>query len=111
MNVRVDVLFDSPGENARNDLWGLGRTLADDPTAVRVFAPDGKPGWLSVEFTMPTEPQLAAVDKIDRVMRFAVLERLDSVISFPKSAAERERARRKNERRKARRRAKKSIPN
>lgn len=24
MNIRVDVLFDSPDENARNDLWGLG---------------------------------------------------------------------------------------
>ncbi len=109
MNVRVDVLFDAPEENARNDMWGLGQTLSDDPTAVRVFAPDGQPGWLSVEFTMPTEPQLTAVDKIDRVLRFSVSERLDSAICFPKSEAELERQRRKNERRKAQRRAKRSI--
>lgn len=48
---------------------------------------------------MPTEAQYKAVEKIDRAIRFYADNRLDSIIEFPKSEAERERNRRKAERR------------
>ncbi len=107
MNVRVEVLFESPNEDAQNDLRLLGCELTDDPSSVRVFPLPDKPGWLVVEFTRLREAQPQAVDKIDRLMRFYVWEYLDSVIRFPKTAAERALADRKNVRRRVRRREKK----
>lgn len=61
-------------------------------------------GWLVAEFTMPTESQSSAVDKIDRELRFHVENRIDSIIMFPKSEQERLRAKRKTERRRPARR-------
>ena len=105
MNVRVQVLFDPPDEDARNAMRSLGRSVTNDPDSVRVFASDDDPDWLVVEFTMPTEAQYKAVDKVDRAVRFHAWERLDSTIGFPKSEAERARTRRKTQRRREKRQA------
>src|SRR4051812_23090778 len=103
MNVVVRILFTPPTESDRASLLSLGRTLTNNPQSVRLFAQDDDPQWLVVEFTMPTEAQYKAVDKIDYFLRFHVLTRMDSIIQFPKSAAEQARAQRKAERRRARR--------
>lgn len=105
MKVRVEVQFDSLGENDWDDMTSLGRSVTNDAQSVRVSAVEGRPGWLAVEFTMPTEPQYKAVDRIDRSLRIYGGNRLDSAIGFPKSEAERARAERKAERRRARRRS------
>lgn len=99
MKVRVHILFEPPGEDDRASLLSLGRSLTNEPQSV--VGIDGKPGWLVVEFTMPTEAQYKAVEKIDRAIRFYADNRMDSIIEFPKSEAERERNRRKAERRRA----------
>jgi len=104
MNVLVRVLFDPPTEEDWQAMRRLGGGLTDDPASVRVYA-DVRPGWLVVEFTMPTEAQIKAVDKIDRVLRFSVFNRFDTMIGFPRTPAEEARARRQNERRKALRKA------
>jgi hypothetical protein len=103
MNVRVRILFDSPGQDQRAALLSLTRSLSNTPADVRVFA-DDDPGWLVAEFTMPAEAQYRAVDRIDRQIRFWADDRLDSVIEFPKSEAELARAKRKAEQRRNRRR-------
>jgi hypothetical protein len=54
---------------------------------------------------MLTEAQDKAVSKIDGALRYYADNRCDSIIAFPKTAAERERADRRAARRKARRRA------
>jgi hypothetical protein len=102
MKVRVQFLFEPPGEDDRASLLSLGRSLTNEPQSV--VGIDGKPGWLVVEFTMPTEAQYKAVEKIDRAIRFYSDNRQDSIIEFPKTEAERERSRRKAERRRTRRR-------
>jgi hypothetical protein len=104
MNVQVRIQFEAPGQEQLTSMRSLARSLTNNPKEVRVLA-DKTPGWLVAEFTMPTEAQYAAVSKIDREMRFWVSDRMDSVISFPKTEAERARARRKAERRRNRRRA------
>ena len=103
MNVRVEIQFDSPGQDAWDTMESLARSVTNDPRSVRVFALDDAPDWLVVEFTMPTEAQYKAVDKIDRAVRLYAWERLDSTIRFPKSDAERARTRRKAERRRSKR--------
>jgi hypothetical protein len=103
MIVRVHILYQSPAEADRASLLSLGRSVTNSPKSVVVR--EGKPGWLIVEFTMPTEAQYRAVEKIDRAIRLYADNRLDSTIEFPKSEAERERSRRKAERRRARRRS------
>lgn len=103
MNVRVRIQFESPGEEEQSSMRSLARSLTNHPASVCVSA-DETPGWLIAEFTMPTEPQYAAVPKIDRAIRFWAWKRLDSRIGFPMSEAERARADRKAERRRARRR-------
>jgi len=57
--------------------------VTNDPTSVKVSAVEGRPDWLAVEFTMRTEAQYKAVDKIDRAMRIYGGNRLDSAIGFP----------------------------
>jgi hypothetical protein len=104
MQVEVHVQFASPSEEDWADMEALGRCVTNDARSVRVSAIEGRPGWLVVEFTMPTEPQYKAVDKIDRALRLYGGNRLDSAIGFPKSEAELARAERKAERRRARRR-------
>jgi hypothetical protein len=104
MNVCVRILFESPGQNELASMRSLARRLTDSPEDVRVFASDS-PGWLVAEFSMPTEAQYKAVEKVDRAIRFWASDPLDSVIGFPKSETEQARARRKAERRRNRRRA------
>jgi hypothetical protein len=103
MIVRVHILYQSPAEADRAALLLLGRSVTNSPKSGVVR--EGKPGWLIVEFTMPTEAQYRAVEKIDRAIRHYADNRLDSTIQFPKSEVERERSRRKAERRRARRRS------
>ncbi len=105
MNVRVQIQFESPGEDDWDAMKSLAQSVTNDRRGVRVFALDDAPNWLVVEFTMPTEAQYLAVDKIDRAVRLHAWERLDSTIGFPKSVTERARAQRKAERRRAKRRA------
>jgi hypothetical protein len=83
-------------------MWSLARSLTNQPASVRVSADE--PGWLVAEFTIPTEPQYAALPKIERAIRFWAWDRRDSRIGFPMSEAERARADRKAEQRQARRR-------
>ncbi|MBN1589095.1 MAG: hypothetical protein JW888_06245 [Pirellulales bacterium] len=105
MKVHVEVQFDSPDKPDWADMQSLGRSVINDPKSVKVSAVEGRPRRLAVEFTMRTEPQIKAVDKIDRAMRIHGGNRLDSGIGFPKSEAELARAERKAERRRANRRA------
>lgn len=109
MKAIVRILFDNPADGDRKDMELLALRLTDDRDSVCVTADPKEPGWLEVEFSMPTKPQHRAVDQIDSVLRYEIDNRLDSCIGFPRSAAEEARARRKNERRKALRRARKSL--
>jgi len=108
MKVCVEILFNSPGEDARDTMRSLAREVTNDRRSIRVFTPEGAEDWLAVEFTMPTEAQYKALEKIERAVRLCAWERLDSAISFPKSKAERARTRRKMERRREKRRASKN---
>lgn len=108
MNVQVHVKFRSPGPDESTSMASLARALASDPDSIQVLA-GAKPGWLVAQFTMPTEPQHQAVNKIDREMRFCIGDRLDSMIGFPKSPAEQASADRKNARRRAKRREKRHL--
>src|SRR4051812_38726211 len=103
MNVQVRIHFESPGEEQLASMTSLAQALTHRPESVHVFA-DEAPGWLVAEFTMPTEPQYAAVETIDRAIRFWADDRTDSTICFPRTAEEQARAARKAERRRARRR-------
>jgi hypothetical protein len=98
MNVRVRILFKSPGKNELSSMQSLARNLTNQPASVRVSA-DEEPGWLIAELTMPTEPQYAALPKIECAIRLSVWDRLDVRIGFPMSEAERARADRKAEKR------------
>lgn len=103
MRVRVQILFESPGGDQLASMGSLAQNLTNDPVSVRV-SPDEPPGWLVAEFTMPTESQYVAVPKIDRAIRFWANDRLDSIIRFPKSEAERTHGRHKAEQGRSRRR-------
>jgi hypothetical protein len=102
MDVVVRIKFSSPGEEDWASMRSLALDLTNNNDSVCVSA--GDEGWLVASFTMPTEAQYRAVEKIDRAMRWEAGNRLDSIIQFPKSAAQRERARQKAERRRAKRR-------
>lgn len=99
MQVEIHVQFDTPDENDWDDMQSLGRSVTNNRKGVKVSAVEGRPDWLAVEFTMTTEPQYKAVDRIDRALRIYGGNRLDSAIGFPKSEAEIARAERKAERR------------
>lgn len=105
MNVCVLIRFESLGEKELESMRRLARSLTKEPASVNV-SPDDKPGWLLAEFTMPTEPQYKAVPKIDHAidLHLWASNKLDSIIGFPKSEAERAHTRRKAERRRERRR-------
>jgi len=103
MNVRVEVLFDPPNEDAWGTMRSLGREVTNDRRSVRVFALEDDPDWLVAEFTMATEAHYKALEKVERAVRLCAWERMDSSISFPKTEAERARARRKTERRRVQR--------
>ena len=104
MKVEIHCLFESPDADDRANMASVARSLTDDLRSVRVFAIDGRPGWLAVEFAMPTQPQYQAVGAIDRELRFCVGNRMDSTIRFPRSEAEQRGAERKNARCRAKRR-------
>ena len=101
MKVRVRIQYESADDDDVASLVSMGRGLTNDPTSVVVSREDAD--QLVVEFTMPAEAQYRAVPRIDRAVRHYAGNRLDSTIEFPKSAAERERNRRKAERRRKRR--------
>ena len=100
MQVRVQIQYESVGDDDVASLVSLGRGLTNDPRSVVVLREASD--RLVVEFTMPVEAQYLAVPKIDWAVRHHAGNRLDSTIQFPKSATERERNRRKAERRKRR---------
>jgi|GEM_PF-898809 len=110
MNVRLRILFKPPTEADWQAMGSLAKSLTNEPKGVRVFA-DAKPGWLVVEFTMPTEPQYKAEPKISRAIRLHAWNRHDVTFGFPMTEAERARADRKAALRKARRQAKKGKAN
>ena len=85
-------------------LRSLAASLTNNRDSVRVAA-DATPGWLVVEFTMPTEAQYKALPKIERAIKLHAWNRWDSTFSFPYTEAERARANRRAARRKARRKA------
>ena len=99
MNVRVEILFDPPYEGAWVAMEMLGQHVTNDPRSVRVFASDEAPNRLSVEFAMPSEAPYKAVEKVEGAVRLFAWQRLDTIICFPISEAERVRAQRKAERR------------
>lgn len=105
MNVQVLVLFEQPKEEHWKAMRSLAAGLTDDPDSVRVSA-GARPGWLVVDFTMPTEAQYVAVPRIDRAIRWHADDRLDSAICFPRTKEEQARAERRNARQAERRRAK-----
>jgi hypothetical protein len=102
MNVCVRILFNPLTEEDWAAMRSLGGCLTHEPGSVQVSA-DAEPNWLIATFTMPTEPQYKAVEKVDRAIRLWVNNRWDSTISFPRTEAERRRADRRAARRKARR--------
>ncbi len=101
MNVKVEIQFEAPSDQDVASMRSLALGLTNDPKNVRVAARAGDPRWLVAEFTMPAEPQYSAVARIDGELRFWVSNRVDSIIGFPKSEQERQRAKRKTERRRA----------
>ena len=101
MIVRLQVQFESPTEDDVSSLKSVALGLTNDAQSIRIVPREDDPRWLITEFKMPTEAQSKAVDKIDAKLRFSVWNRMDSIISFPKSVAEGVRAQRKAERRRA----------
>jgi len=104
MNVRVAIQFDPPDQEAWDCMRLIGQSITKARSSVRVHVADDAADWLVVECTMPTEAQYKALDKVDRAVRHYAWKRLDSSIGFPKSDAERARARRKAQRRREKRR-------
>ncbi len=105
MNVSVSILFEALDQDAWDSMRFVGQSVTNNPDSVRVTASDDGAKWLLVEFTMRTEAQYKAVDKVDRAIRLYAGQRLDSAIGFPKFEAQQARARRKSERRRAKRQA------
>lgn len=110
MNVCVEILFEIPNEHAWDVMDTLGRHVTNDERSVRVSASGEGPNWLTIEFTMPTEAHYKAAEKVGHAVRLCAWQRMDSMISFPRSEAERLRAQRKAERRRAKRREAKGDP-
>jgi hypothetical protein len=86
MQVCIEVMFGDTDSRHEADVRSVALGLTNDRASVRVFPQEGDPRWLVAEFTMATEAQYRAVQRIDRSMRFSLWEREDSVIRFPKTA-------------------------
>ncbi len=71
----------------------LAGDLTNNAASVQVVAGE-TPDCLVAEFTMPTEAQYIAVEKVDSAIRFWASNGRDPTIAFPKSEAERRRAKR-----------------
>ena len=85
MDVRVELFFDPPDAEAWKEMESLGRYMTNAPGSVRVSVPEeASPGWLSVEFTMRTEAQYKALEKLEYAIETCTYMALDSVIYFPK---------------------------
>ncbi len=84
MEVRLAVMFHEPTQQDAEELRAAALALTNDRGNVRVFSEPDAPQWLVAEFTMPKQPQYAAVDRIDRCWEFRSLNRIDSTILFPK---------------------------
>ena len=97
MKVRLEIQFESPTAEDEDSLRGLALGLTNDQDSVRVVAREDQPDWLVAEFTMPTEAQYKAVDTIDARIRFSLWNRMDSIICFPKTAAQPRHPRRKSQ--------------
>ncbi len=108
MNVRVRVLFKPPTAEDWEAMHAVGRRLTNNPDSIAVSA-DDDPNWLVATFTIRTEPQHQAVDKVARAISFYVANRRDSAIGFPYTDAERARADRKNARQRAKRLARREA--
>jgi hypothetical protein len=104
MNVRIYVLFKPPTDEDWQALRSVAARLTNNAQSIRVLA--GEPfGWLVAEFTMRTDPQYKAVDRIDDALKLYAGNRQDSTIQFPYTAAQRARADCKNARQRGRRKA------
>ncbi len=101
MHVRVEIQFASPDTGDWEAVRKLGSVLTTRPEEVQVTASD-QPGWLIVDFAMRTDAQIRAVDRIDRIIRMHLGNRLESIIRFPPTEAQRLRNKRKSARRKLR---------
>ncbi len=106
MDVRVEIQFKKGGEKELAAMKSLANDLTNRREGVRVFPDPANPDMLVAEFTMVSEAQYKAVDRIFAAIRFWAENRLDSAIQFPRSEAQILRDRRKAEKRKARRRSK-----
>ena len=85
MKVRVLLHYSGePTAEHQASLQALANSLTNDKATVEVSCVEKKPDALAAEFTMPTEAQDRAVQKIDHGLHFWCLEAMDSVISFPK---------------------------
>ena len=104
MNARLKILFQTITKADFETLRNAANRVTTDRKSVRVYE-DEKPNWLVVDFSMATQPKYAAVDAIDRALKFVYGRGSDTIVQFPRSAAEDARAKRKNEKRKAIRRA------
>ena len=91
----MEVLFGAPTAEDNANLCAVALRLTNDRESVRVFAREDSPYRLVAEFTMPTEAQYKAVDRIDHAIRFSLGNRLDSIISFPKNAGLRNKRRKR----------------
>ena len=87
MKVRLEIQFASPTAEDEASLRRLALGLTNDRDSVLVTAREDEPGLFVAEFTMPTEAQYKAVDKIDARIRLSLWNRMDSIICFPKDAA------------------------
>jgi len=85
MNVQVRILFAPATEKHWQAMHSIALDLTNEPDGVRVFA-ETNPNWLVAEFTIPTEAQYKAVDKIEQAVRFHADDRDDSTFSFPFTA-------------------------
>ena len=79
MKVCIEVMFGDTSPRYEADVRSVALGLTNDRTSVRVFVRKEDPRWLVAEFTMPTEAQYRAVERIDGSIRFSLWEREDSV--------------------------------
>ena len=87
MKVHLAVKFEDPTEKDMEELRRAAIQLTNDRDSVRVVREPEMPGWLTAEFTMPSQTQYVAVVTIDRSWAFQSLNRIDSAIGFPKDAS------------------------
>lgn len=108
MNVQLRMMFKPITEIDWRAMNEVAKSLTKEPAKIRVFA-DVEPGWLIAEFTMPTEAQYKAVDKVSWAIRVNRARYSDLIIRFPLTAAQRARADRKAAKIRAARKAKSAL--